>query len=446
MCAGKYFEINASRNGLKNRYQICDFFILCVLMYNFSFFISIFTCVLKVTYLHIPQGSVYMFGGMLRDGGVTSQLWRFTPTPTPRWTLIGGQGVNRRRPTRGQVSPGESGEKEHRRGLRHSDDEIFGNGDVNDGVVNGDIDDGVTVNGNDRNFDDDLFYSSAVTSNNGKEQVTDVPDENQHLGGDENISNIKGANSSPLSVTLLNPKKLLSLHSQQSLVDVGSPSADSISNGVDNVSKGVESARKVVPGGGNVDSSSSNSDGDGWGQLFSNNGDEGRNRWFPSSSSFGDNNLTNTNFRPNTVLNLSNAPEETQLNVVDEGVRVINRRSAQAAKQGSSVSSSTPENGDKSSGGIEDDPTASASGRNGHQNGGECGRRGRRGGGNIAGTGAVLCPPVGVVGAAAVLLPPEQQQDSETGVAVMLVLFGYSPEFGFINTVQEYNLGEFTPP
>ncbi|XP_047736308.1 uncharacterized protein LOC108665764, partial [Hyalella azteca] len=61
--------------------------------------------------------------------------------------------------------------------------------------------------------------------------------------------------------------------------------------------------------------------------------------------------------------------------------------------------------------------------------GGECRRRRGRGGG--------LCAPIAVMGAAGVVVPGDGGAEDD----LMLVFFGYSPVYGFLNTVQEYHLG-----
>ena len=443
---------------------------------------------------------------MLRDGSVTSQLWRFTPR-LAKWTLLGGGGgssreslvdgvndndINDNNDSEGRGS-GSGGSRVvnkmrrkmatpgHKRGLRHSDDDL--------GVFLS------SIGGKPRaSVREKLSFLKAALP---MDQDTTPQFNFSNYTGDYDDWFTRGR------IPLEEENNTAGIESQ-SLNTLGTKTNEEEVSTSTTIT--TTTAEDGGVGGGRWQES--------WGHLFgsSDNGSERHNRWFidtyndqatagdtqhPQQPTDGDTQhppagdtqhppagdtqhpqqstdgaaqqptdgdpqqptVGATQHSQQPTVGDPQQPQPTAGSGGGSGSDRI-RRSAQANVSGSVSNEGGSSNSWDTEGGEGSESSGDEYSSSG--GGGVCGRRSsnNHGGGGGGGGGAVvLCAPVGVVGGGAVIVDDggagargEVVVEEEEGGRrrkrgrgpVMLVIFGYSPDYGFMNTVQEYHFGSNT--
>ncbi|KAF2360915.1 CUB domain [Trinorchestia longiramus] len=443
------------------------------------------------------NGTLMIFGGQLRDGSVTSQLWRFVPSSL-KWSLLGG----RRSASRPLSHDGGRKSNGGRRGVRRSDEYVqqpvaYLPVDIAD---SGDFDDEVFPD-----KDENLRKSSTVERNAGKSVGDFVsylrkkyPDlyEAQFQGKSSVVNKTTKATHGHIfsdkllysstditSTTLKDTTELATAHDGLPDAEYKPSSAEGnyfpwdsdreLDLGVSKTNKSVGLGKTMgfqTPNDELTDSKQN------WGKLYSSGGSSNlRNRWFGrdrdgrllsrrSGRKLHRKSRTVGSYKPPDEFDdrrsRASLREDRLESSVLDSKRSLKSRVRRKAQTGAGVSVSDrgdadqeeddaekvhlpiedtslfdddEEEDDHSPGSLlfADSPNSIASNLNPADAGGfggECRRRRGRGG---------LCAPIAVVGAGAVIIPGSGEEKED----VMLIIFGYSPIYGFLNTVQEYHFG-----
>lgn len=370
------------------------------------------------------QGSVWLFGGQLRDGSVTSYLWRFSPDPLT-WSLLGGRRGVSRSGSEGRSSssrPSQDGGRKPatgRRGVRRS-----GDGSTAHLSIMGDD----PVSAEDEGSESLKAEAHYKSSREQGKSVGGFVSYIRKKYPDLYDAQFRGKQSDG------NKTKVAPLPLRDEVSD-GGESQD----GGDLDDEGGASGKDIdADEGGHVS----------WDKLYKSDIDSNpRNRWFGRHRDSGGrmsralirNRKRNKSRQEPTEefidggrARMASFPLEGRKHS-HRGVRV--RRKAQTEEDSESVKqddSLLESEQDSSPGALlfADSPNSIATNLNPGEGGfgGECRRRRGRGG---------MCAPLAVVGGAALVVPAGGVEHQD----VMLVIFGYSPLYGFLNTVQEYHFG-----